>query len=291
MSNINIEIAQVIEVNDPQNCDRIKVKCKTDNISKLNEIPWAYPLLPKMFYIKPKKDEWVIILLTAGGDNKSGRYYIGPIVSQPQDMLCSLEEKGALSRYADSGSQPKISPETKGDIKGAFADEHDIAIYGRKGCDIILKENDIRVRCGARIDADNELGKAFNKKSPAYLKMKYYDNQQITRNCIGDEIKYNSVATMVADEINLISNSSKTPQFGTTDNMDMIADDMLKSVIQNAHVLPYGDVLVDFLYQFLEAFKHHYHAYPGLPTALPKGEERIFNYEFKNMLSKHIRIN
>jgi hypothetical protein len=102
--------------------------------------------------------------------------------------------------------------------------------------------------------------------------------------------KYNSTATLVADEINLISNQSSL-YFNTTDNKDLVSESEMEKIIQQAHVLPYGDVLVDFLKQFLWEFRNHAHPYPGMTTILYPEHEKIYNYDFDKMLSKNIRIN
>jgi hypothetical protein len=179
------------------------------------------------------------------------------------------------------------------EAKGAYGDINDVCIYGRKGCEIIFKENDIRLQSGVRIDSNNNIGKEFNKLNPAYLKLKYSDTPMSVTTKINDkdvEIKYNSTATLVADQINLIANNANT-YFNTTNNNDLISDEEMKNIIQTAHVLPYGDVLVKFLKYFLKMFKEHAHPYPGMPTILPSGNDSFFNYNFDEMLSKNVRIN
>ena len=289
---INIRICEVISVDDEQKGDRIKVRIyPEDNRKTIADIQYAYPLLPKMFHVKPKIGEAVLILLTAANIGTSNRYYIGPIISQPQMMNYDGFSSGSLSMYPDAIIKPKVAHDRVAEAKGAFCDDEDIAIYGRKGCDIILKENDIRVRCGARIDADTPINQAFNKLSPAYLKMKYYNETQTAENQkYGWEHKYNSTATLVADQINLIANNAKT-NFNTTDNKDMITDEEMQKIISQAHLLPYGDVLIEFLEYFLRMFKEHAHPYPGMPTILPSGHQEFFNYDLKQILSKNVRIN
>ena len=102
--------------------------------------------------------------------------------------------------------------------------------------------------------------------------------------------KYNSTATLVADQINLISNEGKT-YFNTTDNKDLISDEEMLNIMKKAHLLPYGDTLVEFLEYFLRMFREHAHPYPGMPTILPSGNENFFNYDLKQILSKNVRIN
>ncbi len=291
--NIIVKICEVISVDDQQKGDRIKVRLyPEDNRKPIVDIPYAYPLLPKMFHVIPKVGEAVLVLLTGVNDGNTNRYYIGPIISQPQNMDFDGFSSGALSLYPDTFINPKMAHDRIPDTKGAFCDDTDIAIYGRKGCDIIMKEDDIRIRCGARIDDVNSLiGQSFNKLSPAYLKMKYHETpKKVVNETTGFEHKYNSTATLVADQINLISNEGKT-YFNTTNNVDLITDEEMEKIIQKAHVLPYGDTLVEFLRYFLRMFKEHAHPYPGMPTILPSGNESFFNYDLNQILSKNVRIN
>ena len=288
MSNINIKLCCVESIDDIHNSGRIKVRLHPDDDGEtLNRIPYAYPLLPKMFNVLPKVGEAVIILLTAAGDGKSNRYYVGPVISQMADLEYSSYYTKAFSNYPDSLVSPKPDQDLLNDAIGAFGDKQDVSIYGRKGTDIILKENDIRIRAGARIDGDNKIGKVFNRYSPAYLKLKYSDTPLSIEN---NGKKWNSSATLVADEINLISNTSNR-NFLTTDEKELISDEEMKKIIQNAHALPYGDVLIQFLKRFLWEFQNHTHTFPGKLTALYAGHEDFFNYDFEPMLSKNVRIN
>lgn len=292
-TNTVIKICEVISVDDQQKGDRIKVRLYPEDDRKLiSEIPYAYPLLPKMFHVLPKVGEAVLILLTAANNGNSNRYYIGPIISQPQKMDYDGFSGGALSLYPDTFITPKVAHDRIPDAKGAFCNDEDIAIYGRKGCDIIMKEDDIRIRCGARVDDDNsQIGQSFNKLSPAYLKLKYNEiPKEVTNDTTGFIHKYNSTATLVADQINLISNEGKT-YFNTTDNKDLISDEEMEKIMKKAHLLPYGDTLVEFLDYFLRMFREHAHPYPGMPTILPSGNENFFNYDLKQILSKNVRIN
>lgn len=293
MNGVNIRLCEVISTEDNLKSGRIKVRLyPEDNHKHVDDIPYAYPALPKMMSILPKKGECVIIFLTVSGKGNSNRYYIGPVVSQLQNLFFDGFSTGALSNYPDSIIKPKPSHELIPDAKGAFGEDEDITFYGRKGTDIILKENDIRIRCGSRIDSsDSEIGKTFNKLNPAYLKLKYNETPtSVIGDKTGIEYTYNSTATLVADQINLIGNNAKQ-YFDTTNNEDMISEEEMKKIISQAHVLPYGDVLVEFLKYFLKMFKEHAHPYPGMPTILPSGNETFFNYNFDKILSQNVRIN
>ena len=297
-SKINIKLGTVESVDDPINGGRIKVRLMPDDYD-MSDLQYAYPLLPKMFNVLPKIGECVIVFLTESGNSKSNRYYIGPLISQLPllDYEFSQAAKGILHGSLASTLPPHDKDEN---AIGAYANKEDVAIYSRKGSDIILKENDIRVRCGARIESDSKVTKAFNNISPSYLKLKYSDTPTIVKSSYNDtEFKYNSTATLVADQINLIGNVSEgadgSISFDTHDNKDMISDEEMKNIIANAHVLPYGDVLVTFLKEFIAMFKNHSHDWVGHTTILPSGKEKFWDYITGNgldkMLSKNVRIN
>lgn len=292
MSNINIKLCEVISVDDTYKSGRIKVKLHPEDDRKhIDNIQYVYPLLPKMFNVLPKVGEAVIVFLMASGEGFSNRYYIGPIISQLPNMNFDGYFSGALSNYDDSLIKPKVAHDLISEAKGAFGNDDDVAIYGRKGSDIILKEDDIRIRAGARLDSNNKIGKEFNRLNPTYLKLKYNNEPTtVTNQYTGEEYKYNSTATLVADQINLIANNANT-YFNTTHNEDLITNEEMKKIIETAHALPFGDILVDFLKYFLKMFQEHAHPYPGLPTILPSGNENFFNYDLNKILSKNVRIN
>lgn len=297
MSNINLKICQVVSVDDIHNSGRIKAFLYPDDNDKTDEeIPYAYPLLPKMFNVLPKKGEAVIVFLMASGEAYSNRYYIGPIISQLPQLEYDSYTAYSLSNYPDSFIKPYVDHELVDTAIGAFGDKEDVCIYGRKGTDIILKENDIRIRAGARIDSDNKVGKSFNMANPAYLKLKYNEFPSVIEeyNAETNELvpikTYSSTATLVADEINLISNNGNK-NYNVGDNKELVDDENIEKIINQAHVLPYGDVLVKFLKQFLWEFQNHTHTFPGKLTSLYKGHEEFFDYDFEPMLSKNVRIN
>ena len=142
MSNINIKLCEVVSVDDNFESGRIKVRLYPEDSRKgIEDMPYCYPLMPKMFNVLPKVGEAVIVFLTASGDGYSNRYYIGPIVSQLPNIEYDGYYSGALSNYNDSIVKPKVTHTLIPEAKGAFGDNGDITIYGRKGSDIILKEN------------------------------------------------------------------------------------------------------------------------------------------------------
>lgn len=290
-SDIYIRVGEVISIDDPEKCGRIKVLTNRYERNNGNEevLDYCYPLLPQILHVLPKVGEAVIVLFTSS-NNKSNKYYIGPIISQPHKMQENAYYN-AINIFKDGRKLDNPDYE-----EGVFCDDKDIAIYGRKGCEVILKENDIRLQCGVRIGENDQFKESFNTLSPAYLKIKYYQNEQIADNKninLGETNIYQSTATLVADEINLLSNWGDHGNGFKLNNKDgnLISDEDMEKIIAEAHVLPFGDKLVDFLTLFLKAFQQHSHPYPNIPTILPSGFPDIYNTDLTQILSKHVRIN
>ena len=282
-----IKICQVIDINDETDGERIKVRLEPEDDKRLdNELPFAYPLLPKHLHIKPKIGEFVLVILTEVGNGYSNRYYIGPIISQPQHMEKENSMLSALSLYPGAFKQPDIAPSTNPDSHGSLAKDENIALYGRKKTDIILTDNDIRIRCGNRLRDNNaDGGIIFNRTDPAYILLKHNDNKNGIEN---DE--YGSTATIVADKINFIGNNSNYP-FRTNDKDELITNSEMQKIIETAHKLPYGDILVDFLKLFVRTFAAHVHPYPGLPPCKTSDYIDTTSYNFEQILSNSVRIN
>lgn len=282
------KMGQVISIFDETDGERIKVRLSPEDDKEIDDdIPYAYPLLPKMIHIKPKVGEMVVVLLTEAGNGHSIRRYIGPIISQPQNMEEDDGGLNALSTYPGARKEPNVAPSTNGDSHGAFAKDEDIAIYGRKKSDIILTNDDVRIRCGSRMRDIGQKGDiVFNTNDPAYLHLKHTDNRRGSEN---DE--YRSTATLVADKINLIGNNSIAGDFKTGDKDNLITDAEMQKIIDKAHELPYGDILVDFLNLFRKAFLNHCHPYPGIEPCPDVNVVELSTYQLDQILSDTVRIN
>lgn len=286
MNNAVIKLCQVTDIYDDADGERIKVILRPeDDKIPYEKIPYAFPLLPKLIHVKPKIGEVVLVILTEAGNGNSSRYYIGPIISQPQFMEDESYIYRALSLYPGSSKLPDIAPSTNKESSGALATDKDIAIYGRKKGDVILTDDDVRIRCGARLsDSKEKGGIVFNRKDPAYLHLKHSDNN---RGNVDEE--YRSTATLVADKINLLSHLSNDA-FKTTDREDLITDEEMQKIIEKAHQLPYGDILIDFLKMFVKAFLLHCHPYPGMTPCETIEVNNVKNYDLDKILSENIRI-
>ena len=291
MTGIVLKICQVYDTYDETDGERIKVRLSPED-DKLTDdrIPYVYPLLPKLLHVKPKMGEYVLVVLTEAGNGYSNRYYIGPIISQPQFMDDETYGYRALSLYPNVDKTPDIAPSTNPDSDGALAKEEDVAIYGRKKNDIIISDDDIKIRSGSRLIDNNVKGRlVYNRLDPAFIQLKHTDNKNTIQ---GDEENtYRSTATIVADKINLISHKSKTPFRTTNGKQDLITDDVMQEILEKAHQLPYGDILVEFLQLFVKAFLHHTHPYPGMSPCLTDEYFEVMRYDLNKILSESVRIN
>ena len=139
----------------------------------------------------------------------------------------------------------------------------------------------------------------FNENDPAYIKLKYHTGGLLTKEntpTSGEKKQVNSTATIVADKINLFSNTSDEKNVNLADRKDLIADDDLRKAINEAYKLPYGEKLVEILSIFIDAFLKHTHPFPmktpcvanGIPELELKKTELLDNGK---LLSDTVRIN
>lgn len=292
-----IKYAQVVSVEDENGAGRIRVHLMPDdaNLKDAKDHPYAIPLLPKHLSVVPKVGEGVFVINAVVNEGKSQRYYIGPVISQGHRLGYDPYFMGGDSILP--GAPKEFEPFEK--VAGVYGDDDDIVISGRKNCDVLIRKDDIQLRAGVKVfDNDDKNKVYFNQTHPSYLKLKYHPTAI-------DGIK--STATVVADRIMLLSNNSATKQNGNgtftlaspPDNKypenDLIREEEMKKVFDEAYKLPYGEMLVDFLKKFMDVFISHTHNFIGLPPNAyfidqlqSAAADPIIN---KKMLSDSIRIN
>ena len=287
----NFKICRVFSVSDDTDMDLIKVRFspEDDKIEKIKDLPDCFPLLPKTFWVKPKVGEAVLVFTAEVGEGGTQRYYIGPIISQPHKLNNDPYET-AITYTKGAILEPDKAPSRKVDAKGIYPQEGSVSVRGRGDTDIQLNDDDLRIRCGVKVsNGGNEKGirkwlkkkkrgEVFNKQNPAYMKLKYHRNKD----------EYASTATIVADKINLITHN--IGRFNLTDRNDLVSDNVMDQIITKAHQLPYGDILIEFLEMFRQAFLLHVHPYPGLPPCMTDEVVRTSSYSLKDMLSENVRI-
>lgn len=282
-----IRLCTVINVQDDSYGLRIKVRLGyEDNGIEDKDLPYCFPLLPKMIHVNPRIGELVFVILQSQGQAAGNRFFIGPVISQPYFLN---EEFTYQAQSLFQGAQikkPLPHPGMNPENTGTLPDREDVAIQGRQNADLILKPNQLLLRCGFKKNplSSAEQNLVFNNKDLAYIQLKYgnyKDNKNRT---------FNSVVNIVGDRINLLSHDSGT-YFNLGDRTDLISDQELYKILENAHPLVYGDKLVSFLKQLIEVFKNHQHPWAQLPPCLIEPHQKVLSTNLDNLLSNAIHIN
>lgn len=279
---------------------RVRVKLPNDKTSETKYIPWAFPLLPKIFQSIPKVGEAALVLSSNG--NEGQRYYIGPIISQPQYNTYAAKDNG-LSLFKEGKMNPLERVSNNSSTIGAFPKSSDVAIVGRGAEDVILRMNDgsteltdtvnsseIQLRAGIRGATTNDsnpnmIGNIiFNEVDPAYIQLKYKKNL-----CGG--LDANSIINIVADKINLISNKDKNVSFEIHDKNMLIKDDNIKDVTLSLQAVPLGNNLYDLLMLMRNCILYHVHPFNGMQQCGDNGGhiDKLLNFDWSTILSKHVR--
>ena len=246
-----LNIGEVVSVMDDSDGLRIKAFTVHDKGISIEDLPYAFPLMPKTFQTVPKKGEAVLLIYSELDNNRSQRYYIGPIISQPQQMNEAPFKKGkglatSLIQGAEMEPLPKLSQFAETD--GAFPSVGDVAMVGRAGEDIILKEGEVDIRCGVRTKAidsgDGLTGNViFNGENPAYIQLKQCNskNGETYVNVVSDKINLISHNFQPSQNVNLTNPSSDTSRT----NENLIREQDFEHIMKKLHQVPYGDVLVE----------------------------------------------
>lgn len=317
-----IKFCRVFDVCDDDGADRILVEVKPEDRSvdlkkeaeqanshtnnSKPKILYAFPLLPKAFRIKPKKGEGVFVLFASSEENTQ-RYYIGPVISQDNKLWNEpFEDAQAFmpGAYTELGENKRDDEK----IHGVFPDDTEVSVRGRKNADIIISDDEVKIRSGVKVCGENEGSNYnidYNHEDPAFIKVKYhpemvdvYKEKDDDGREIREQVK--STVTVVADKINLFGNKSNDPGI-TPDHIngsEIIPDDKLNKLMDDAHQLPYGDKLIEILEEIIKALKLHTHPFPMINpldywfeegTALNEKEEILLKQ--KKLLSDTVLIN
>lgn len=305
MANISLNIGTVREVEGTHSKDgydglRVRAQLMQDQTENYNNIPWAFPLLPKVFQSIPKVGEAVFVIVNDENGDKttSQRYFIGPIISQPQyNSYCQKENATTLLQTHDRNPIGKIS--NVDDTRGSFPKVDDIAVVGRGREDIVLKYDDttkaseINVRAGIRAEPTNSQNKdivgnvIFNDIDPAYIQLKY--KQGIAH---GEKTYGSSIINMVADRINIMSNLDDSVSDKIHNKDTLVDETSVDSIMENLHQVPKGDELVKLLKIMKGCILHHVHPWAGMEQC---GDwsgfiQELNNFTIEGILSDYVRI-
>jgi hypothetical protein len=311
------KIGTVINNIDPYGGGRVQIRLSDDDTLNDPDIPWAFPGIPKHFHILPKIGEacWVITPETSNFGKISERLYFGPIISQ-LDRLDYEIDMTAESFYDEALVYPALNPQWDENSVGVYPySEHSesirsgeigeiIGLLGRQNNDVLLKDNELWLRVGKYNVSNNR--KVFSSH-PGFIKMKNYKDVSPVYNRVDEtgntdfSSSYKTVSTVVSDEILLISSSPNAKgedkymnhggKYPVNNPREMVDDETIKDILETAHRLPYGDVLVDFLDKFRSAFLNHEHNIVLVPPVRNKEIENIAAYDLEEMLTNNIKIN
>lgn len=285
--NYIIRLCRVINVIDDTYGLRIKVRLPyEDSGVEDKDLPYCFPLLPKLLHVNPKINELVFVILQSQGEARGNRFFIGPIISQPYFINEDLAEQAQCLFVGKQEKQPLPHPITNTANDGSLPDREDIAIQGRQNADIILKPNQLQLRCGFKLNPTGPANQTlvFNEMDLAYIQMKYGK----FKDKFGSDFK--SVINIVADRINILSHDSPGG-FKLCDKKNLMNDEQLNTILNKSHPVIYGDELVAFLKQFIMVFRNHQHKWANCPPDLLQPHDAILKTDLDKMLSKVIHIN
>lgn len=283
-----IRYAKVLSVMDDQAGLRIKVRLPEDATAypRDEDLPYCFPLLPKHIHLNPKIGECVLIILAKLNNTNSQRFFIGPLISQQYALNYDSDRRSRCLLVDGTSVKPLPRPNMNPDNEGTYPDREDIALQGRQNTDIILKDNEVRIRCGFKrypngAAADTLL---FNKEDLGYIQMRYKRSKDQNNK------DYSSAINIVADRINLLSHDS-SGHFTLNDPKKLITDEEMLKILKTAHPLPYGDVLVGILKFLFEFIRTHTHSMSMLPPCVNVDFNKLFEKRLGDLLSQSIRIN
>lgn len=278
---------------------RVRVEFEgQDLIKEAKDAPWAFPLLPKTIQSVPKVGESVLVFYD--GSKYGQRFYLGPIISQPQyHTMCRKE--AATSLFNSQRVTPLSRYSSEPSTEGSFPDISDVAVVGRGAEDIILRNDDttksseVQLRAGIRQWPTNSsnpdiIGNIiFNDVDPAYIQLKRKAGLA-TR----PKQSANSVINMVADRINIISNLDNDVSDKLHDRKGLISDEKgnMDSIMGSLHQVPKGDKLVEFLEIVKGCLLNHVHPWPGKEES---GDwagylTSLKDFTIEDILSEHVRV-
>ena len=272
----NIYWGEVVSISDDSDGGIIKVKIpEFDQKLNGNNVPDAYPLLPKFFHVYPQVGEVVRVFIEDITVPTRSRYWIGSVVSQLHKInFESLSTALNTTNLARGRAEKAISqyPEAK----GVFPTVKEIGLIGRNNTDVLLKDNEVLIRAGK-----HELNDVFklNKQNPAAINLIFEETPD-------GESDTRSTSMILGDKIMLIAHSGK-PKFKAANFTKEDRDNM----ISKAHPLSRGDVLLQFLEVFRSAILTHTHPYDRLSPDEEDAIKALKALPLERMLQENILIN
>lgn len=303
-----IQRGEVISVDDPLKLDRIKVRIKgpsnrggDDGISD-SDLSWCSSLMPKYFLSTPKVNEAVYIFIINRDKEFIDRLYIGPIISQPDKLSFDPYYFSSLRGFSFANQLPDVSIDNIPELIGIFPNKSDVSIQGRHNTDITQKINEIVIRAGkfenSTVSNENPYPFKYNSKTQGYIQIK--NDVIVTPKTDNNNEEKGTVTNIVSNKINLLTHKYGNPRFDLTNQLELITNDELAIILKDAHQLPFGDILLQYLILLKEAIIYHVHNGSGNPATdltISGNKQSIAILKSKaddlekSLLSKNIRIN
>jgi hypothetical protein len=303
-----VQIGVVVSVDDPESMGRIKVKIPGpairggDDGTATQDLPWSYPMMPKFYSVTPKVGEGVFIITFIDQTSHGDRLFFGPIISQLNNLNFESVNTTALNPFTFGTTLPRTDFNRIPALNGVFPKPDDVAFQGRFNTDIIQRKNEILIRAGKFVlsepNENNPFSFQFNSETPGYIQIK---NDIPIEPQVENQIQQRgSVTNIVGSKINLLTHKDGFPRFNLANQETQLSDDEILNILENAHPLPFGDLLIQYLKLLKNAFINHVHNNNGRPpTDLVTSGNQQAVLEFKKnaedlenrMLSKNIRIN
>jgi len=280
----------VVPYNDISESGKIKVRINGVDLNTTSDedLPDAFPMLPKFFSIRPKVGETVLIFPPDIENPYYDRFYIGPLISQPQMLENDLHLGSSKSGLDSATKELGVAPSTIPECKGVFSNGDDTTLQGRYNADIVFKRNEIVLRAGKFNDGERIKNiPTFNLKNQSYIQIKNSYKPLDSNKKIG-------VINIVSNKINLLSHENGSPIFNLNDSKNNISDEELTKILQTAHPLAFGDLMVEYLILMRNVILSHVHSYPGLGAQDLSGNtdiQKLLEYDIKQLVSKNIKIN
>ncbi len=270
----NIYYGEVVSVDDPNEGGRIRLKIPDfDNKTPNDQLPYAFPMLPKFFWIIPQVGEVVRVFIEDTRYPQRGRHWMGSVISQPQKIGFDGFFT-ALSTTNVATVNPEPPPSSLPDAAGIYPDKKDVAILGRDNTDLVFKEKQVLIRCGKH-QIDNVL--VLNKENPAFIQMDFTTM---------DDKKTRSTMVHMADKIAFVTHDGN-PKFKSN---TLTKDDITK-IFDQGHPIGRGDLIVEAFQVIRDAMIQHIHGYSGLPADKNGIINQLEKIDFSKILQPNIRIN
>lgn len=316
VSGYTFALCDVVSVYDSSEGYRIKVRIPgtTEMDKPVEDLPYCFPLLPKLILVNPKVGEKVMVFFQKPNSKESLRLFIGPIIMQdyminyapgstsdgrniidvntlstPDKDINPVKRIGPTNYDNEKHLMgPFPAPSRNHDNEGTIPPRDSIVIRGRANTDIVLNENETQIRCGFQVnpfEKDYRLKLNYNPTDLGYIQLKYKAAQDEKGN------EYKSRINIVADRINLLSHDSGNPALTLGTKDELITDATMEEILNKAHPIPYGDELIAFLKDFVRVFMNHTHPFHQKPPALYEADRNALSVDLDKMLSQSIRIN